>query len=146
MTSYKYMIEDFDKMFVSFQSQAMDKLNLYSKGETYALHFLLKKGDYVLPREISEALQCSAARITKILSQLEHKGLITREIDISDRRKIKVRLTESGLARAENEKAEIYKSLEYIFKEMGENDAKEFIRTLKIFFDIANKLDCDSWK
>ena len=102
---------------------------------------MLEKGDYVLPREISEALQCSAARITKILTQLEQKGQIVREMDPDDRRKIKVQLTEVGLERANSAREEVYKILEMIFQEMGENDTREFMRTLKIFFDTANRVE-----
>ena len=144
MSSYSIMAEAFDKMIIHFQSQAMDKFSLYSKGETCALHFLLEKGDYVLPSDLGEALQCSAARITKIITQLEQKGQVVREMNPDDRRKIKVNLTESGLDRAKKERDEIYKNLELIFTEMGENDAREFMRTLKIFFDIANNVEAES--
>ena len=143
MDSYSPIVEAFDKMIINFQSEAMEKFSLYSKGETCALHFLLEKGDYVLPREISEALQCSAARITKILTQLEQKGQIVREMDPDDRRKIKVILTEDGLERANKAREEVYKDLETIFAEMGEKDAREFMRTLKIFFDTANRVEAE---
>ena len=141
MNSYIKMIEDFDKMIINFQSEAMDKFNLYSKGETCALHFLLEKGDFVLPSEISMALQCSAARITKLITQLEQKGQVVREIDKGDRRKIKIILTDSGRERALKEREEMYNNFKMIFMEMGEEDSKEFMRTLKIFFDTANKID-----
>lgn len=146
MSSYSNLAESFDKMIIHFQSQTMDKFNLYSKGETCALHFLLEKGDYVLPSEIGEALQCSAARITKLITQLEQKGQVLREMDPNDRRKIKVKLTNDGLERAQKEKEEIYMKIEKIFSEMGKEDAKEFMRTLKIFFDIANRLEDEGYE
>lgn len=143
MSSYLPLIESFDKLMIHFQSQAVEKFSLYSKGETCALHFLLEKGDYVLPGEISEAVHCSAARITKLITQLEQKGHVIREIDKNDRRKIKVKLTKSGYERALREREEFFKNLEQIFIEMGEEDSKEFIRTIKIFFSIAGRLEME---
>lgn len=141
MNSYYPMIQAFDKMIIHFQSKTMAKFNLYSKGETCALHFLLERGDFVLPSEMSGVLQCSAARITQLITQLEHKGQVKREIDYNDRRKIKLMLTEEGKERAIKERDEMYKDLEKIFVELGEEDSTEFMRILARFFDIAHQLD-----
>ena len=138
MNTYTNLIESFDRMIVHFQSQTMEKFNLYSKGETCALHFLLERGEYAIPGEISSAMHCSAARITQLLTQLEQKGQIERKVDASDRRKVLVKLTKTGKERALREKEEMYSMLETIFDKMGENDTRELMRTLKMFFEIAN--------
>ena len=126
-----------DNMLVHFQSEVLDRMIDYSKGESFALHFLLEKGSKVLPSELSSASNSSTARIATLLGQLEQKGYITREVSQSDRRKIQVSLTEAGHIRAQSEKEEMYSCLEKIFIEMGEHDTKEFIRTTGIFFEAS---------
>jgi DNA-binding MarR family transcriptional regulator len=46
--------------------------------------------------EIANVLQVSSAAATKAVARLERKGLVTRSIDMMDRRCVNVRLTRSG--------------------------------------------------
>jgi DNA-binding MarR family transcriptional regulator len=66
------------------------------QGEHFVLQFIPSHNGYVLPSEISYEMGISSARIAAILNGLERKGLITRQIDISDRRRILVDLTPKG--------------------------------------------------
>ena len=126
-----------DRMVVHFQSQILEKIIDYSRGESFTLHYLLERKSEVLPSEISSALNTSTARIAVLLGQLEQKGLISREICKSDRRKVEVSLTEAGRKRAKSEKAEMHSYLEMVFKEMGEKDTDDFLRTASKFFEIS---------
>lgn len=59
------------------------------------LSFLSKK-DHWLVGEVAAALDVSSAAATKAIVRLEKKGLVTRSIDIMDRRCVNVRLTRAG--------------------------------------------------
>jgi DNA-binding MarR family transcriptional regulator len=88
-------------------------------------------GGSVIPSEISNEMGISTARIAVTLGSLESKGLITRRIDASDRRRILVELTEEGRTKhAEHEKM-IMGVLMRMLENLGEADALEFLRILK---------------
>ena len=46
--------------------------------------------------EVASALGVSSAAATKAIARLERKGLVTRSIDIMDRRCVNVRITRAG--------------------------------------------------
>jgi DNA-binding MarR family transcriptional regulator len=46
--------------------------------------------------EIAAALGVSSAAATKAIARLERKGLVTRSVDIVDRRCVNVRITRAG--------------------------------------------------
>lgn len=46
--------------------------------------------------QLTEAVQLSAATVSRILDRLEYAGLITRERTASDRRKVRLRVTKTG--------------------------------------------------
>lgn len=46
--------------------------------------------------EIASALQVSSAAATKAVARLERKGLVTRAVDLMDRRCVNVSLTRAG--------------------------------------------------
>ena len=50
--------------------------------------------------EVASGLGVSSAAATKAISRLERKGLVSRAIDVMDRRCVNVRLTRSGSATA----------------------------------------------
>ena len=46
--------------------------------------------------EVASTLGVSSAAATKAIARLERKGLVTRTVDVMDRRCVNVRLTRSG--------------------------------------------------
>ncbi len=67
-------------------------------GEQFVLRELSMKGTQT-PSQLASALQASSGRISTVLSSLEKKGWVTRDIDSKDRRIIRVNLTDSGRER-----------------------------------------------
>ena len=59
------------------------------------LQFLAKRQQMSVG-DVAEALKVSSAAATKAITRLERKGLVTRAVDVMDRRCINVRLTRSG--------------------------------------------------
>jgi len=103
-------------------------INESLQGETFVLHFIAHHGDDVLPSEIGHKMDVSSARIAATLNRLEEKGLITRQIDTADRRKILVKLTEVGKEIAERHEEIVLTETIKMLTALGEYDAKEYVR------------------
>jgi len=81
-----------------------------------------------VPGQISGEMGISSARVATALNNLEDKGLITREIDIEDRRKIIVRLTPMGADHVDEWQRRLLEKLADILVRIGEDDARELVR------------------
>lgn len=98
------------------------------QGESFVLHFIALHDCEVLPGEISQEMDVSSARVAAALNSLENKGLITRRIDKTDRRKILVGITPEG-KKFEKEHFNIAKEkAAQLLSLLGEKDAKEYVR------------------
>ena len=59
------------------------------------LAFLIRR-EYWLVGEVASALGISSAAATKAIARLERKGLVSRSVDMMDRRCVNVRVTRAG--------------------------------------------------
>lgn len=100
-------------------------------GEIFVLLYISKHEYNVIPSEISNEVGISTARVAATLNSLEKKGMITRKIDVNDRRRILVEMTPSGREQIENHFKMIMKITTNMLSYLGENDAKEYIRILR---------------
>jgi len=114
---------------------AQKHINDATKGEKFVLHYITLSGGEVLPGEIGCETHVSSARVAATLNSLEKKGLITRQIDEGDRRKILVRITQKGREVDEENHNALLKEVTEMLSHLGENDAKELIR---IIYKLAN--------
>jgi DNA-binding MarR family transcriptional regulator len=69
-----------------------------SRGGREALAVLEGAGEPLSPTTIAERLMVTTASVTSLLDTLERRGLLTRERDPRDRRKLLVALTDEGRA------------------------------------------------
>lgn len=99
-------------------------------GETFAMSYIFRQGGTVLPSDISSEMNISSARVAAMLNNLENKGLITREIDKSDRRRVLVELTQDGIEFAKNHNKTVVNYTIRTLKLLGEHDAKELVRII----------------
>lgn len=106
------------------------------QGEGVVLHYIASHGDEVQPGEISQKMNVSTARIATTLNSLEKKGLITRQIDTSNRRQILVRITQKGKDFAETHRKTILGVAANMLELLGEQDAKEYVRITKRLAEI----------
>ena len=132
-------VNKFREIMESKEKNMLDSIDRGNKGELFLLIFLSRCDSAVLPSELSAALQSSTARISALLSALEKKGQVEREIDKNNRRNILVTITESGRKRAEDEIKRLEEPLAKLFTEMGEKDTFEYLRLLEKFFKLAQK-------
>ena len=119
------------------------KIDETMQGETFALLYILTRGGIVLPSEISNEMNISSARVAAILNNLENKGLIKRNIDKRDRRKILVSLTQEGIALAEKHNEMVNNMTARMLELLGEYDAKEFVRIIGRLAQLAPKIKSD---
>ncbi len=98
------------------------------QGEIFVLHFVACQGGGVLPGSIGREMGVSSARIAAALGKLESKGLITRQIDINDRRQILVEATREGRDLAETYMRKASEVAEELLRALGERDAQEYVR------------------
>ena len=114
-------------------------LNEFNRGEIGVLGYLAFEKDEATAGELSENLNVTTARIASILNSLEAKDYIKRTEDNKDKRKTLVVVTKKGKALAKKAKKEVIDKITKVIEEIGEKEAKEYIRiTLKIR-EILNK-------
>ena len=105
-------------------------------GEAFVLNYIANQKGDVLPGEISQKMDVSSARIAAALNSLGKKELITRRIDINDRRKILINITAKGKDLALQHRQSILLIASKNLELLGEHDANEYIRILKKLAEI----------
>lgn len=78
------------------KEQYFTKLFNLTNAEFRCMRFLNCECLYSV-KELAEVMGLTSGRVTQIITTLEQKNYIVREIDVNDRRNIKVRLTEQAL-------------------------------------------------
>ena len=112
------------------------------QGEALALHCIEEHcQNTVVPGDISKTIGVSSARVATLLNDLENKGLVTREIDRNDRRKIIVKLTTQGQNVAKTKKQEFLQKITSLLMLLGEYDAKEYVRIMGRLAEEISKIN-----
>ena len=112
----------------SFRGGPQHHIDEAMRGENFVLMYLSQHHDSVAPSSIGAAMGVSTARVAAALNGLESKGLITRQIDADDRRRILVDLTPDGRCLIERRQQELLDYTTRVFAYLGEPDAAEFVR------------------
>ena len=113
------------------------------RGELCLLMHLKRRSEPVLPGELSEVMSVSTARIARLLNTLEDRGLIRRSMDLTDRRKIIVRLTEEGERYLEAVHAHTHRRASAVVEALGAEDAEAFIRRAERIAAISRSLSVE---
>lgn len=127
----KYMNEILELVCSLHNFHKENQIYMTLKGEIFVLLSLEHRGGTALPGELAEDTGVSTARIAAILKSVEKKGLLKREIDINDRRKVLVTLTPEGTAFALSKKQELFEYWKKLMDTLGEDDVQNAIRILK---------------
>lgn len=141
MDYYKLAEEMQEKMFYLFRAKPRREFSESLRGEIPILHIITSHEDGILPSEISYMMDVSSARIAAALNNLEKKGLITREIDTSDRRRITVRITPKGKVFTNEHFRRMLEESAKLLSFLGEEDAGHFVRIIGI---LAEKVSVDN--
>lgn len=131
--------DSLERIFSGQQNKAFDRIMKAQRGESMILKMLSMRDESMKPSEMAEALGMTKGRISSILNSLEGKGLVSRDIDLSNRRSIIVKLTDAGRRAIEEECGEVHEFMSGIFEEMGEHDSREFCRLLSEVFRLMDR-------
>jgi len=143
MNKIEEAVASLGEIMSSSRVNMMGQMSRSGKGELFILKYLYDKdtnGTEVIPSEISNVMHTSTSRISAALGALEKKGQIHREIDTSNRRNILVTITEEGRKRTVSEMEQIQGQMVNIFTKMGEQNAVEFTRLLRLLFDTVDEM------
>ena len=114
------------------RSQMQREMSRGVKGEPFVVQELYIKGA-MTPSQIAQAMRATTGRVSTLLAGLEKKGQIVREPDPEDRRSVHVNLTEAGRERAERQRESMREAICWIFSQMGERRAREFVELTEEF-------------
>ena len=110
------------------QVPANQKLSKMLRGELFVLNYLDHREGEVHPKELSEKMAVSTARIARLLNHMEEKSLVTRLPDPGDSRQIIVQLTPDGAKAVEGARREVIAYLAKMLESLGPEDARAYIR------------------
>ncbi|MDK2808402.1 MAG: hypothetical protein PWP24_1137 [Clostridiales bacterium] len=129
---YRELAKEFmEMMHQMHRSKGQKKINDSMQGESFVLFYISEHEGNVIPSDISNAMEISSARIAATLNSLEKKGFIERKIDVEDRRRILIELTEEGKKEANRHQEMVMRITINMLEYLGEQDAKEFVRIMK---------------
>lgn len=110
------------------QVPANQQLTKMVHGELFVLNYLRTHKEIIHPKELSEKMSVSTARIAALLNHMEEKYLIVRVQDPVDSRQTIVRLTAEGEALIEKTRTEVISHVASMLKMLGSEDAQAYIR------------------
>ena len=121
--------------YVKFDKEISRKI----KNDIFVMSYLRNHGGAAHPKDLSEEFMISTARMAVILNQLEEKGEVVRQPDPDDSRQTIVRLTDKGASFFEKCNGEIVDFIALLFREIGEQDARELIRIVRELMDAVSR-------
>ncbi|MBR0381266.1 MAG: MarR family transcriptional regulator [Eubacterium sp.] len=100
------------------------------RGENAVLTYLVRHPAEVHPGELAEKLSLVPGRMTDILKTLEKKGMIRREKDPEDRRRVLVMITPKGIRNVTERREQIRIQYSGLYKALGLDDTVKLIELL----------------
>ncbi|RIV25922.1 MarR family transcriptional regulator [Alicyclobacillaceae bacterium I2511] len=105
------------------------------KASDIRLLFCIKKGvrsdtNGMMVSEISNCLHVTSPTVTQLIKELETNGFLYRTMDETDRRVIRVRLTEAGEVIVQKAKAAVSDAFNGLVDYLGEEDSVQLANLL----------------
>ena len=113
------------------QVPASQQLSQMMKGEMFVLNYLITHKSIVHPKELSEKMAVTTARIASLLNHMEGKRLIWRYTDPEDSRQVVVVLTDEGKKAIQSVRAKVISYVSAMLEDLGPEDAEAYIRIQK---------------
>jgi len=95
---------------------------------------------YLTPSEIGKRLGISRPAVTAIINQAIKQDIITRTIDIVDKRRVQISLTQQGRGLFEKIWEELVVTVQKLLDRLGAEDGENMVRLLKKSLDILQEL------
>lgn len=119
----------------------LQKIDIQTMGIGNVLGFLLHSDHVVSAGEISEYTNVSTARVAVLLKKMEDKGLITKEADPADKRRVLVSITEQGRNVFFEKQKEIIYYSSAIIEHFGKDRILDFIESCKEIKDVVDEVE-----
>ena len=100
------------------------------RGENAVLTYLVHHPTEVHPGELAEKLSLVPGRMADILKTLEKKGMIRREKDPKDRRRVLVMITPKGIRNVTERREQIRSQYSGLYEALGLEDTVKLIELL----------------
>jgi DNA-binding MarR family transcriptional regulator len=124
----------------TFHKKIAGKFKELSKNQPMVIKIIGLEGE-VMPSTIGKYTGMEKSSLTRMVDDLEKKGIVYRKTDPDDRRKVLVSLTEKGLD-CYNQLNEITAEMaDEILKFVDENDLEEFVQSLETMVRILRKIN-----
>lgn len=114
------------------------RINEIAKGEKFIICYLYQH-EKALPGEIAGQMRTTTAHVAKMLRSLDERGIVSRTLDETDRRRILVSLTDKGKEVAKSYAEEVTGMLEKLLMTLGEQDAEDYVRITKKVVGVLNQ-------
>jgi MarR family transcriptional regulator, organic hydroperoxide resistance regulator len=118
-----------------FLKKIIDTFSNLSKSQLLVIKIIGVEGE-VMPSTIGSYTGTDKSTITRMIDDLENKGMVIRKNDPGDRRRVLVSLTDKGI--------ECCNYFDEIFEEtlglIDENDLEEYLRSIEITVTILKKI------
>ncbi|HOW13972.1 MarR family transcriptional regulator [Methanosarcina sp.] len=124
----------------NFQKKIAGKFKELSKNQPMVIKIIGIEGE-IMPSTLGKYTGMEKSSLTRMVDDLEKKGIVFRKTDPDDRRKVLVSLTEKGL--------DCYNRLSQITTEMAEEilqfvddeDVENFMHSLETMVKVMRKID-----
>ena len=108
-----------------------ERISASMRGEMAVLRLLEHETQPLTAGEISRKLGMTTPRIAAVLGSLEKKGMILRQIDEHDKRRVLVILTDKGCKFCQQKKELVLGEMTRMLSQLGSEDAAHFVRIVK---------------
>jgi MarR family transcriptional regulator, organic hydroperoxide resistance regulator len=119
----------------TIQKKILSRFKELSKNQPMVIKFIGMEGE-IMPSTIGSYTGMDKSSLTRMIDDLEKKGMVFRKSDPEDRRKVLVSLTDKGVD-CYNYFNEI---VDELFKFIDEKDVNEYLQSLETTVRILNKI------
>lgn len=118
----------------TFQKKISSKFKNLSKNQPVVIKIIGMEGE-IMPSTIGKYTGMDKSSLTRMVDDLEKKGMVFRKTDPEDRRKVLVSLTEKGLE-CYNYSNQI---IDELLKLVDEKDTEDYVKSLETMVRILRK-------
>ena len=142
MTKREKAIELMNELRRSGPRPIFTQIDNSDKGIYFILGYLRHHQDEdVFAIDLANKLHVSTARISVVLKKLESRGLILKQQDKNDTRKVKIKLSKKGERLIDEHFEKIVKAHEKLIDEISDNELKTYIRISKKIKETLSQID-----
>jgi MarR family transcriptional regulator, organic hydroperoxide resistance regulator len=118
----------------TFQNKIIGKFKELSKNQPMVIKIIGMEGE-IMPSTIGNYIGMNKSSLTRMIDDLEEKGMVFRKNDPEDRRKVLISLTDKGFE-CYNYFNEI---VDEIFESVDKNDVEDYLQSLETMVRILRK-------